>query len=281
MKRLLFILLCLPALAFGQDYPQSVSSYVNDFAGIIDAETKTRLETRLQELRETQGIEMTVVTIERVRDYASTQSVPDFATGLFNAWGVGNAKRNDGVLFLVARGDRAMFIALGSGYSDEYDVRMDRVFTYHVKPYFVKDDYSSGIEVGVEETIKRTVAEWIDDAPKQSPWAAITDFLFFGVFGLIWAFVLWKILHKWITDKTYKLRKCPQCQNRSLHRNRAVEQKATKTAKGKEQVSTRCDQCDYRDVFYVSISRYSSSSSSSGGSFGGGGSSGGGGGGSW
>lgn len=279
------LFLVLPTLAHAQNYPNAQSPYVNDFANLIDAETSTRIEQTLKELRADKGIEMTVVTIGSVKDYDSTQSVPDFATGLFNAWGVGHAERNDGIVFLTAVHDREMFIALGSGYPPVYDDRMDRVFTYHVKPYFVKDDYANGIEVGVLETIKRTSNNYTETAPT-SPGKGLFDQIvhysviaFMSVAGF---FVIKSAFGKKLNDFSYKWRRCPNCNRRELVRTRKMITPATYETEGRETIYTQCSNCNYGDEKIRTISKRSRSSSrSGGGGFGGGSSSGGGGGGRW
>ena len=59
-----------------------------------------------------------MVTIGSRRDYGEFDTIESFATGLFNAWGVGSAARNDGIMVLVANVDRA---AVGGGGQDVHD----------------------------------------------------------------------------------------------------------------------------------------------------------------
>jgi uncharacterized protein len=229
---------------------------------------------------------MTVVTIGSVRDYGSNQSVPDFTTGLFNVWGVGDANRNNGIVFLTSVNDREMFIGLGSGYPPVYDDRMDRVFTYHVKPYFVEENYARGIEVGVLETIKRTSANFVENIPEKSTWDRVSSNTLKGVFWVIFTFVfariLWSFIAKRFSDALYSFRRCPNCNNRMLSRSRERSVEATFEAAGEEQVQVTCGNCDYRTETTLVIAQRTRNTGSSGsGGFGGGNSSGGGGGGRW
>jgi len=187
--RHLFILittvaLYLPQLAFSQSYPAPLSPYVSDYADVIDSKTEARITGILQDLQATQGVEMRVVTINSVSDYNSTQSVPDFTTGMINTWGIGDATRNDGILFLAAIQDREMFIGLGSGYTPVYDDRMDRVFEYHVKPFFTGERYAQGIETGVLETIKRTKADFVETHEQDSLFKTLLHYFVIAVFGV-------------------------------------------------------------------------------------------------
>ena len=54
------------------------------------------------------GVEVVVVTINSIHDYPGTvnDAIESFARGLFDAYGIGNMPKNDGVLLLVCRADR-------------------------------------------------------------------------------------------------------------------------------------------------------------------------------
>lgn len=155
MFRLFFLFLILPVHLLAQNLPAHQSSYVNDFAGLLDPETHARVETMLRDLRTGQDVEMTLVTINSRHDYGSSKPIADFATDLFNFWGVGHAERNDGILVLVAHKDREIRVVLGSGYPPMFDDRMEAVIDHHFLPWFRQGEFARGIEAGVTETIKR------------------------------------------------------------------------------------------------------------------------------
>ncbi|MCP5073738.1 MAG: TPM domain-containing protein [Rhodobacteraceae bacterium] len=158
--RLIAITLFLVTFVFqpvaAQNYPNYTSVFVNDFADLLDPETEARVEAALQQVKQDRDVEMTVVTIQSRNDYGNAASIEEFATGLFNYWGVGDANRNDGIMVLVARTDRDMRIELGAGYPAIFDDRVKRVIDHYFIPFFRRDEYAAGIEAGVLETIKRT-----------------------------------------------------------------------------------------------------------------------------
>ncbi|WGI20899.1 TPM domain-containing protein [Amylibacter sp. IMCC11727] len=163
----IFLTLCftvlLPLTVSAQTYPNYQSLYVNDFADIIGAQSEKRIEAMLRDAKRDRDLEVTVVTINRRSDYGSSSSIATFATGLFNSWGVGNPDRNDGILILVSKEDREMRIALGSGYPARYDDRAKNVIDNYFLPYFRDGRYSSGIEAGTKETLKRLVLDYGPD----------------------------------------------------------------------------------------------------------------------
>lgn len=160
----LFLVVVLVASpCFAQSYPPNHDVYVNDFAGILSAEETTVIRRALSDLWESRGVEATVVVIDTVSNYASRDvSFETFATGWFNAWGVGNAERGDGVLLLVAVEDRELRIALGAGYARSEDAHMARIIESVIVPRFRQNDYGGGIAEGAE-----ALARHFDRAPAE------------------------------------------------------------------------------------------------------------------
>src|ERR1700682_1475136 len=87
------------------------SGYVTDLAGVIAAETKTRLESMCNELELKTGAQMAIVTVGSLEG----ESVETFAVDLFKQLGIGKKKDNRGVLLLVAPHERKYRIEVGYG----------------------------------------------------------------------------------------------------------------------------------------------------------------------
>lgn len=156
MRFLAYALLCLLlslSATRAQEYPAYNDLYVNDFAALLDLGHESILRRNLKALREDQGIEFTVVTLRSMSDYGHDGNIEPFATGLFNAWGVGDATRNDGVMMLVAVDDRVMRIEVGSGYGDSKDLVVQRIIDRIIVPEFSEGDFAYGIMEGVEAVI--------------------------------------------------------------------------------------------------------------------------------
>lgn len=137
----------------GGTLPGYKDIYINDYQGLLDKAASAKIRGKLVDLYDRTGVEMTVLTIKDMRTYGHGGAIESFATALFNAWGIGNAGRNDGVLILISRFDRKMRIELGAGYPASYDVRMQRVIDAAFLPAFGQDKYQRGIEQGVDATI--------------------------------------------------------------------------------------------------------------------------------
>ncbi|MFW6162583.1 MAG: TPM domain-containing protein [Planctomycetota bacterium] len=148
-----------PAKRAGQDYspfPNPDSGYVTDLAGLLSKDEEERIERWLWRIESKTQVEIIVLTLGSIADYPETpnQSIEAFATGLFNAYGIGNKPRNHGVLLLVARKDRKVRIELGAGYSRDRDADAAGIIQEGILPHFREDEYAEGIIEGVRAIMR-------------------------------------------------------------------------------------------------------------------------------
>lgn len=283
-QMLLLLLLLLPTMVPAQTDPIAEDSYINDYAGIISEQDQTSIREQLQSMRRDHGVEITVLTIDSRKTYGNSASIENFATGLFNRWGIGNAQRNDGILILIARNDREMRVELGRGYSAAYDAVAGDVIDQHFLPSFKYDKYSKGIRIGTTEIIRRIALPMTEgkEAPARptSPGKTRDRIILFGFFSILFG-MLALGLRRIIGDVFTRFRNCPKCGRKGLHRRREIMQSASRSAAGNGIMTTTCTHCDYRREQNYSIPRRSKSRTSSSSSFGGGSSSGGGASGRW
>lgn len=152
MKRLLFLTFnfaLLTTLAFAQNFPKPTGR-VNDFADVIDAGTEAEIDRQLDVLEQKTTSEIAVVTVKSLDD----MSVEEYANKLFKAWGIGQAKEDNGVLVLVAPKERKMRIEVGYGLEGVLpDGLAGQVIRDDFTPNFKEGDYSSGIRNGVTHLV--------------------------------------------------------------------------------------------------------------------------------
>ena len=289
MLRVLCFLLWLPMVAAAQTYPAPLSDTVSDYADLLPPEAEARVAAALQVAREETGVHIVLAVIGSQAEYGGTGRFADFATGWFNAWGIGDATRNDGVLILVGQYDREMRIALGRAYDVMWDGRAQRVIDTAMLPAFRNEDYAKGLEDGAMLAIDQLARPF---AAKE----AVTEDSGFPsasgapeVIGIVIAILLglgvvWAIFQRKLGDMVLRFRRCPVCGKRSLHRVHEVTLAPGEKTPGEAVDHLRCSSCgDDRATVRILPSladaraaRKSSSSSSGfgGGSSGGGGASG-------
>jgi len=153
-----YIVLCsiFLQLKLGAAYPSYENIYVNDWANLLDHKAEEKITEQLKTLRANSQVEITLVTINKMSDYANTKdTIEAFALDLFNQWGVGDSEKNDGVLVLVSRFDRKMRIATGRAYDDTRLNSIAKAIIEHdFIPSFKRDNYQKGIIKGMERVIQ-------------------------------------------------------------------------------------------------------------------------------
>lgn len=279
MLRWFALLILLPFAALAQDYPAPLSDKVNDWAGVLSPEAVARLETTLLAAREETGVHVVLATMERLADHGGTgMRIDSYAKGLFNAWGVGDTARNDGVLILVATGDREIRVALGAGYDPVWDNAAQAAIDKGFLPDFRAGRIEAGIEAGVDQVITRIARPFAAGQPAPQPQPTGDGSILIFVIGA--AAVALLAARRWIGDGLQRFARCPACGHRGLRRTRGVTLAATTTSQGSGWSLTRCPACGNEQRETHVIPSRSRSSGSSGG-FGGGRSSGGGASGRW
>lgn len=134
-------------------YPAPISRTVSDFAGILPPAQRDGLMMRLDRLRTDVGVEMAIVTTDGIPGGPS--QLESYATGLFNAWGIGEADRNDGILLLVSPADRAVRLELGRAYGQGYDVLAQDIVSRVLVPALREGQVAGAVTTAVAEIIDR------------------------------------------------------------------------------------------------------------------------------
>lgn len=80
------------------------TGFVNDYANVLDGESKGRLESAMKELRDKSNVEFAVVTVETTGD----QDIFDYSLAVAKGWGIGpkDTSKGGGLLLLLATKDR-------------------------------------------------------------------------------------------------------------------------------------------------------------------------------
>lgn len=157
---LVFLIPIISAFAEEQSsyapYPYPDSGYVTDKAMFLTAKDEVELERWLLQVEKETGVEIIVVTIESMSQYGGDPSVniQDFAKGMFNAYGVGNLPKNDGVLLLVSKNDRKARIELGQHYGHRRDSAVHSIMQEEIVPRFKEGDFAGGIKDGTAALIE-------------------------------------------------------------------------------------------------------------------------------
>lgn len=125
--------------------------WVSDFAFVIDEQTKQQIEKIITELEQKTSAEIAVVSIETTGDY----TIEEFATRLFEKWGIGKKGKDNGVLLVASIKDKKVRIEVGYGLEGILpDGLCGEILDKYVIPYFKAGDYSKGFLYGTAAIAK-------------------------------------------------------------------------------------------------------------------------------
>ena len=130
--------------------------YVNDEAGVIGETRAAQLESFLDQLHQKTAVQFAVLTVAS----SEPEDPMQFKVRVFNAWGIGDKERKDGLLLLVSMKEHALHFETGYGLEgtlpDGWEARMLRDLAV---PEFRNGDPAAGITAAVLAASQRIAAE--------------------------------------------------------------------------------------------------------------------------
>ena len=149
----LFAFFCLvtPALAAGPTFPP-LTGRVMDKENFIDDATEFDLNNKLAALERKTSRQLVVVTLPSLQGY----EISDYGYQLGRAWGIGQGKLNNGVLFIIAPNEHKARIEVGYGLEPILtDALSEVILQTQVLPKFRTGDFDGGVEAGVDALIQQ------------------------------------------------------------------------------------------------------------------------------
>ena len=180
-------LLALPGAAWAQEFPPRPEGPVYDGADLIPAAEEAALDTKLRDYNAATGRAIVVATVPTTGGI-DTQS---YARDLAETWGVGGAETEQGVLMLIARDDRQMWITTARGVQGTLtDISTGRIVRDTLRPAFREGDFAGGIDRATDQIIERLNMDPVEAAAVAEAEAAAererSSDGGFPIGGLIW-----------------------------------------------------------------------------------------------
>lgn len=119
------------------------NGYVLDVAGVLGTETVEHVLKENETLRAAAGASITLVTV----DVLGGKEVSEYANRLYEAWGVGDTDRKNGLLVLLAVEDKTYWLIQGAGVRDDLtdDALQDYAWNY-LERDFSEGNYDAGAQ---------------------------------------------------------------------------------------------------------------------------------------
>jgi uncharacterized protein len=145
-----FLFSALPALA-APNFPALTGRVVDD-AHVLSDQTKSDLDGKLAALEAKTSRQLVVVTLPSLQGY----EISDYGYQLGRAWGIGQAKLNNGALFIIAPTEHKVRIEVGYGLEPILtDALSEVIIQQAVLPRFRAGDFNGGTEAGVAALIQQ------------------------------------------------------------------------------------------------------------------------------
>ena len=136
---------------------QTSDFYVNDSAGVLDNSLKNYIISTNKSLYSQTGAQIVVVTVNSL----DGDAIEDYANKLFRQYGIGDSKKNNGVLILLSIQDRKCRIEVGYGLEGTLtDGKTGRIQDDYMVPYFKNDNWQDGIKNGYNAVLEEVKNEY-------------------------------------------------------------------------------------------------------------------------
>ncbi|MEM7780647.1 MAG: TPM domain-containing protein [Pseudomonadota bacterium] len=134
---------------------------VVDAADVLAASTEATLTETLEALESDTGVQLVVATTPDLEG----REIDAYSFDLGNAWGLGSAERNDGLLLLVAPNERQVRIEVGIGLESKVtNLEASEIIHVAMMPHLRRGDFSSAMIVGVDSLIEEVEETEVKEA---------------------------------------------------------------------------------------------------------------------
>nr|7TBR_A Chain A, TPM_phosphatase domain-containing protein [Rhodothermus marinus SG0.5JP17-172] len=131
--------------------------WVTDLADLLTPAEERMLSRKLATYADTTSTQIVIVTLPTLNGVPAA----DYAVELGRRWGVGQKEYDNGVVILVAREEREVFIATGYGLEGAIpDALAGRIVRDIIVPRFRRGDFYGGLSAAVDAIIAAAQGEF-------------------------------------------------------------------------------------------------------------------------
>jgi uncharacterized protein len=131
-----------------QQFPTR-AGLLNDYAKVIDENTKAQIENQLIEFRNKHNVEFVVVTVGTTNG----QTIYDYSLALAREWKVGTSGPNSGgILLMLATNDREWRVQTTNGLAKDLPDDSLKEIGDNAVEFFTRGQYASGIDYFINAT---------------------------------------------------------------------------------------------------------------------------------
>jgi uncharacterized protein len=142
----------LAGLAFADEVAvPPLRARVTDLTHTLSASQAQTLESRLGDFERSKGSQIAVLMLPSTQP----ETIEEYSIRVAEAWKIGRARADDGVILIIAKNDRKLRVEVGRGLEGAIpDAVAKRVVSDVITPYFRSGDFYGGIAAGTDALIK-------------------------------------------------------------------------------------------------------------------------------
>lgn len=186
-----FALSTLPALSAAQTRgPDGLLTVpplarLTDSTGTLQPAERQSLEAKLAAFETAHGSQIAIVMVPSTKP----EPISDYAQRIGDAWKIGRARIGDGLLIVVAKDDRKIWIAVARALEGAVpDLAAKRVIADIIAPRFKTGDFAGGLSAGLDAIFRLVEREALPPGAKKIEAPELDEAL--GVLPLVIPFVI-------------------------------------------------------------------------------------------
>src|SRR5207249_3589187 len=145
------LLLAAVSSASGEVAVPPLKAHVTDLTGTLSASQLRDLDSRLSDFERGKGSQIAVLMLPSTEP----ETIEEYSIRVADAWKIGRAPVDDGVILVVAKDDRKLRVEVGRGLEGAIpDAVAKRVVSDVIAPHFRSGDFYGGVAAGTDALMK-------------------------------------------------------------------------------------------------------------------------------
>lgn len=150
------LLFCIAPSLAALEVPQ-LRGRINDNAAMLSAQSRTALESFLEQFEQTDSTQIVLLTIPSL----DGEVLENFSLQVVEAWKIGQKGSDNGALLLISRDERKLRIEVGYGLEGSLtDLVSGRIISREIVPRFKEGNFDEGIRAGILAMVKAVRGEY-------------------------------------------------------------------------------------------------------------------------
>ncbi|HEA1140963.1 TPA: YgcG family protein, partial [Escherichia coli] len=156
-----------------------------DLTSSLNSQEKKELTYKLESIFNNTQVQIAVLIVPTTKD----ETIEKYATRVFDNWRLGDAKRNDGILIIVAWSDRTVRIQVGYGLEEKVtDALAGDIIRSNMIPAFKQQKLAQGLELAINALNNQLTSQHQYPAnPSEIESASSSAHYYFAIF---WVFAV-------------------------------------------------------------------------------------------